>query len=106
MFADIMVQMCQPKMANMQGERKRNDHCPVTQDRFLSNEKNKSQFIVLVSEYLRNDHQEVINCERDADTTFVETAINQAATSSTDIAVMLMYHWKDSMADVTFHLER
>ena len=115
MFADIMVQMCQPKMANMQGERKRNDHCPVTQDRFLSNEKNKSQFIVLVSEYLRNDHQEVINCEGDADTTIVGKAINQAAASSnsvvvvasdTDIAVMLMYHWKDSMADVIFHLER
>lgn len=91
------------------------NHCPVTQDRFLSNEKNKSQFIVLVSEYLRNDHQEVINCEGDADTTIIETAINQAATSSnsvvvvaddTDIAVMLMYHWKDSMADVIFYLER
>ena len=89
------------------------NHCHVTQDRFLSNEKNKSQFIVLVSEYMRNNHQEVINC--DADTTIVETAISQAETSSnsvvvvaddTDIAVMLMYHWKDSMADVIFYLER
>ena len=64
---------------------------------------------------MRNDHQEVINSERDADTTIVKTAINQAATSSnfvvvvtddTDIAVMLMYHWKYSMADVIFYLER
>ena len=91
------------------------NYCPVKQDRFLSNENNKSQFIVLVSEYLRNDHQEVINCEGDADTTIVETAINQTATSSnsavvvandTDIAVMLMYYWKDNMVDVIFYLEQ
>ena len=91
------------------------NHCPVTQDRFLSNEKNMSQFIVLVSEYLRNDHREVINCEGEADTTIVETAISKAATSpnsvvvvadDTDIAVMLMYHWKYSITDVIFYLER
>ena len=75
----------------------------------------KISSLKVISEYLRNDYQEVINCEGDADTTIVETAINQAATSSnsavvvaddTDIAVMLMYHWKDSMADVIFYLER
>ena len=64
---------------------------------------------------MRNDHQEVINCKGDTDTTIVETVINEAGTSSssvvvvandTDIAVVLMYHWKDSMADVIFYLER
>ena len=91
------------------------NYYPKTQDRFLSNKNNKSQFIDLISRFLKNDHQNVINCNGDADTTIVETAINQATLSSnhvvvvaddTDIAIMLLYHWKDCIVDIIFYPQR
>lgn len=69
-------------------EGKEINQCTTTQDRFLSNENNKSQFIALISQYLRNDHQNVINCNGDADTTIVKTAIDQATTSVNSVVVV------------------
>jgi len=91
------------------------NYYPTTQDRFLSNTNNKCQFIDLISKFLKDDNQNVINCSGDADTTIVKTAINQAVIFSkpvvlvaddTDIAIMLLYHWKDNMADIIFYPER
>ena len=96
-------------------ETKEINYYPTTQDRFLRNKNNKSQFIDLISRFLKNDHQNVITCNGDADITIVETAINQATLSSnpvmvvaddTDIAIMLLYHWKDCMVDIIFYPER
>ena len=89
--------------------------CSTTQDRFLSNQKNKSQFIDPIFHYLKRDHQQAINCRGDADAIIVKTAINQASTVSnsvvvvaddTDIVTMLLYNWKSSMSDVIFYIER
>ena len=91
------------------------NYYPTTQDRFLSNKNNKSQFIDLISRFLKYDYQNVMNCNGDADTTIVKTAINQATLSSnpvvvvtddTDIAIVRLYHWKDCMVDIIFFPER
>ena len=88
---------------------------PITQDRFLSNEHNKAQFIDLTSESLRKDGQHVTNCDGDADTEIVETAINLSASTrnpivvvadDTDIIVMLLYHWREEFQEVVFFQER
>ena len=88
---------------------------PTTQDRFLSNEHNKAQLIDLISNSLKNDGQHVTNCNGDANTQIVETAINLSASTSTpivvvaddiDIIVMLLYHWREEFQEVTFFQER
>lgn len=85
------------------------------QERFLSNEYNKRQLITLISQHLLSDGQQVKNCSGDADTSIVETAITLATNAEdtvvviaddTDVAVMLMYHWKDSIQDIIFYSER
>lgn len=83
------------------------------QQAFLSNEKNKSQFISLLTESLKADEQEVHNSTGDADTLIVECALKlsregrevSVVADDTDILVLLMYHWKQDMADVYFHSE-
>ena len=46
------------------------------QAKFLSNEHNKSELIKLISKFLRDDSQNVINCVGDADTKIVSTALD------------------------------
>lgn len=89
---------------------------PCTQDQLLSNETNKSKFITLISEYLKQDGYNVFVCDGDADTKIVSTALEVANDSQvgivvvvaddTDIAMMLMYHWKEEMGDIVFYQER
>lgn len=85
----------------------------VDQQTFLSNMKNKSQFITLLSHYLKADGQIVNNSTGDADTMIVASALQFAAQGNTttvvaddtDVLVLLMYHWKENMADVYFQSE-
>ena len=85
-----------------------------TQERFLSNEYNKVQLINLVSAYLKNNSQTVINCVGDADTKIVSTALNLSlgekqvvvVADDTDIAVMMLYLWREEMSDLIFFQAR
>ncbi len=82
----------------------------VDQQIFLSNMKNKSQFITLLSHCLRADGQIVNNSTGDADTMVVASALQFASQGNattvvaddTDVLILLMYHWKENMADVYF----
>ena len=60
----------------------------------------------MLSQYLKDDGNEVINCSGDADSTICHTALDLATTGEkevvliaddTDIFVMLIYHWKSEM---------
>ena len=75
---------------------------------FLSNVKNKVQFISLLSHYLKASDQMVHNSTGDADTMIVSCALQFATqgrdvivvADDTDILVLLIYHWNSDMADV------
>lgn len=84
---------------------------PFSQDRFLTLKQNKKAFIKCLSEFLMEAGVAVRNCTGDADCTVVKEAITQVTTSlgpvlvvadDTDIAVLLLYHWKPTMHDVFF----
>ena len=83
------------------------------QQAFLSNEKNKTQFISLLTAALKYDGHEVHNSTGDADTLIVETALKlskegnevSVVADDTDILVLLMFHWKQDMGDVFFYSE-
>ena len=74
---------------------------PFTQEKFLSNKNNKVQLIKMLSQYFKDDGNEVINCSGDADSTICHTALDLATTGEKevvliaddmDIFVMLIYH--------------
>ena len=79
---------------------------------FLSNEYNKSQFISLLSKYLEAYENIVHIADGDADIMITcalqyacqESDVNVVA-DDTDVLVLLMYHWKQNMADIYFLLE-
>ena len=79
----------------------------VNQETFLLNEGNKAQFITLLSHYLKSDAQIVHNSTGDADTMIVARALHMAmegteVADDTDVLILLMHHWVESMADVYF----
>ena len=80
-----------------------------SQAKFLSNEHNKSELIKLISKFLRDDSQNVINCVGDADTKIVSTALDYSTVDGrtivvvaddTDTAVMLLCHWREEIGDL------
>ncbi|CAB4029738.1 Hypothetical predicted protein [Paramuricea clavata] len=83
------------------------------QQTFLSNEKNKSQFIALLNRCLEADGQILHNSAGDADTLIVETALLfprqerevKVVADDTHVLILLMYHWNANMADIYFHSE-
>lgn len=83
------------------------------QETFLSNEKNKAQFITLLSQYLEADGQTTIVSSGDADTMIVSCALQIASNGTevkvvaddTDVLILLMYHRTESMANVYFMSE-
>lgn len=89
------------------------DSTHSTQEKFLSNETNKTNIITLIAKYLEEDGQTVIKCGGDADTTIVSEAIKLAfpkretpvmvVADDTDIAVMLLYHWSGEFSDIIFY---
>jgi len=82
----------------------------TNQEVFLSNEGNKVQFISLLSKYLQSDGQVVYNSTGDADTLIVSNALQIAregkevnvVADDTDVLILLMYHWTDTIADIYF----
>ena len=86
---------------------------PYSKELFLSNTHNKTQLISNLSNYLREDDQIVYTCTGDADTEIVFTALDLAKISpvcvvvdDTDVAVMLLYHWREEMSEIYFLQER
>ena len=86
---------------------------PCSKERFLSNSNNKKQLISLLSAAFQRDGQQVYECKGDADTKIVSTALKVSKTSKTtvvaddtDVAVMLLYHWKPTLYPVFFLQER
>ena len=86
--------------------------CPSSQEKILSKVNNKIKFICFISQLVADDAQNVINCDSDADTKIVQASINTSMKSTktavvvadnTDIAIMLLYHWKDQMCDFLFY---
>ena len=69
----------------------------------------------LISQHLICDGQTVYQCKGDADTKIVSTSIQLAkekdvlvvvVADDTDIAVMLLYHWNESIQNIYFHQEK
>ena len=86
-----------------------------TQDNFLSNTNTKVQLIKMLSQYLKYDGNEVINCSDDADSIICHTPLDLATTGEkevvliaddTDILVMLTYHWKSKMKNIIFFQQK
>ena len=69
----------------------------------------------MLSQYLKDDGNEIINCSGDADSTIYHTAIDVAATGEkevvliadvTDIFVIFIYHWKSEMKNIIFFKQK
>ena len=78
-----------------------------SQEIFLKNDRNKVQFISILSEELRREGHDVRNSTGDADTQIVSAALEYAGdidndivvvASDTNILVLLMFHWKEGMS--------
>jgi hypothetical protein len=82
---------------------------PYSKDKYLSLQKNKANFVEFLSTYMSTVGIATIRCTGDADTTIVGTAISTARTNlgptqviadDTDIAVLLLYHWEETLDDI------
>ena len=69
----------------------------------------------MLSQYLKDDGNELINCSGDADSTICHTALDLATTGEkevvlipddTDIFVMLIYHWKSEMKNIILYQQK
>ena len=86
----------------------------IKQDLFLTSSLNKARLIKLLSTYLIAAGNEVVNCKEDADTYIVKCALEKSkcgikvnvVADDTDVALLLLYHWEDNMADVTITSEK
>ena len=65
----------------------------------------------MLSQYLKDDGNEVFNCSGDADSTIYHTAPDLATTvekevvlipGETYIFIVLIYHWKSEMKNIIF----
>ena len=82
--------------------------CHRDQDAFLSNTKNKIQFIELLCHSLQSKGHTTKCSDGDADTLIIATGLgysqnNQSVVivaEDTDIFMMLIHHWKVNMADI------
>ena len=82
----------------------------ITQQTFLKNEKNKCQFIHLLSHYLEDDGHTVHQSTGDADTMIVHCVLQLATQGTevmvvaddTDVLILLIHHWQGEMANVYF----
>ena len=88
--------------------------CNIKQDVFLANGANKSSFITTLSKNLRRAGNKVVECEEDDLECALEGALELATTGAhvivvaddTDVALLLLYHWNDTMADIKITSER
>ena len=80
------------------------------QEVFLANEKNKHQFILLISRHLRDNGQVVHSSTRDGETMIVQHVLQYVSEGNdmnvvadgTDVLVLMTYHWKQNMASIYF----
>ena len=85
-----------------------------SQHTFLSNDKNKMQFIDMLSKYLTDDGNIIIQCRDDADTSIVSNAIDFASfghkvtvvADDTDILILLLYFWNSKMEEIVLKHEK
>lgn len=86
-----------------------NNEVPYTQERYFSLKENKIEFIKLLTGHLIGKGIDVINCSGDADCKIVEVALNCSKNENgttlvisddTDVAIMLLYHWNETMRDI------
>ena len=77
-----------------------------SQEIFLKNDRNKVQFISILSAELRREGHDVRNSTGNVDTQIVSAALEYAGdidndivvvASDTDILMLLMFHWKEEM---------
>ena len=86
----------------------------IKQDVFLSDITNKSRFIDVLSSYLIKSGNKVINSNEDTGTEIARCVLYVAETGrrvnvvadDTDVALLLLYHWKGGMAKVTLTSEK
>ena len=64
---------------------------PFTQIKIFSNTNNKGQLIRMLSQYLKDDENKVINCSGDADSTICHTALNLATTGKKEVVLIADY---------------
>ena len=88
---------------------------PFPQDRFMTNDENKTGLIRLLGAKLEQDGQIVKICKGDADATIASTTLERAqindksvvtVADDTDVAMMLLYHLQQRHADVFFFQEK
>ena len=83
----------------------------VSQQVFMGNSSNKGKLINLMTPKLKKDNHVVKQAAADADTLIASTALENAANgrpvsvyaNDTDILLMLVFHWKEEMADISVH---
>ncbi|XP_066928663.1 uncharacterized protein [Clytia hemisphaerica] len=83
------------------------NNVPYSKERFLSNNHNKSQLIDLLKRSFQAEGHTVKVCRGDADALIVKDALECAerkdvvvVADDTDVAVMLLYHWKENLHDI------
>ena len=98
-----------PEMSRCRREGRHN--CPIYSRKISFQKNNKVQLIKMLSQYFKDDGNEVIDCSGDADSTICHTALDLATigekevvliTDDTDIFVMLIYHWKSEMKNIFY----
>ena len=83
------------------------------QKSFLSNERNKQNFIDLLAGSLQSNGYTVVQSEDDADIDIVSTVINIASEgknvtlvgADTDLLILLLYMWNESMGHIIMKCE-
>ena len=93
-----------PEMSRCRREGRHN--CPIYSRKISFQKNNKVQLIKMLSQYFKDDGNEVIDCSGDADSTICHTALDLATTGEkqviliaddTDIFDMLIYHFQQKM---------
>ena len=93
---------------------KENMYVASNREIFLSNTRNKSQFLELLSKNIMLNGQQVFQSRADADTLITHTVlsiVNQGREArrnadDTDDFVLLLLHWSKEMAPILFHSEK
>ena len=82
----------------------------IKQGVFLSVSTSKSRFIDILSSYLIKSGKELLNSDEDAETEIARCTLHVVETGrranvvadDTDVALLLLHHWKSDMANTTF----
>ena len=84
------------------------------QEAFLANDRNKDQLVTLLTKYLRQSGNTVVNCLKDADTQIASQATDLASqrrpvtvvADDTDVILLLIHHMEEHMEDIYFSSEK